>query len=194
MNTDFLLAGLFKKLFGKRPNPEELNAKSKPVTPVAPPPVAQVLTPEQIETGFRRYNPQSPLATQGVALNRAMQTLSSQTKIKPIDLLTFLLRESSGGLTEAQKYNPGNVRDTTGRHPYVAYPDYNTAINGGWNPEYGVMSQGIVGTILNDPRYAEYRNTGNTDAFNARWTPQSDNNPPAQELTKRMRELETFFK
>ncbi len=174
--------------------------KMIPVAPVqAPIPVGQpaqgVLTPAQIDAGFRAYNPNSPLIGQGEALSRAMQTIAnSGTKINPLDLLTFLLRESSGGITEAQKYNPGNVRDSTGRHGYVAYPDYNTAINGGWNPEYGVQSQGIIGTILNDPRYAEYRNTGNPNAFNATWTPQADNNPSAQELTQWMESFKKYFK
>lgn len=148
---------------------------------------------DQIRQGLLAYNPSTPLATQAAALRQGMIKLSTGTKINPVDLLTFFLRESQGGKTQAGVYNPGNVRDSTGKHKYVSYPDYNTAINGGWNPEYNTTSQGMVNTILTDPRYAEYRQTGNTNAFNSVWTPQSDNNPSAQTLTDTMMKLRSYF-
>ncbi|MCK9370934.1 hypothetical protein M0R04_13570 [Candidatus Dojkabacteria bacterium] len=158
------------------------------------PTLPKVLSAEQIQKSLLAYNKNVPLANQGQALNKGMQTLAQKTKINPIDLLTFLLRESQAGLTEAQPYNPGNVRDVTGKHGYVSYPSYDAAINGGYNPEYGVQSKGIVGTILEDPRYKKYRETGDTNEFNAAWTPEADNNPPAQVLTDRMTQLQRYFK
>jgi hypothetical protein len=179
------------------------------VTPVATPVPTPVPTPSSfqnlIQLGLNQFNPAAPLASQSAELARAAETIkNSGTKVDPLLPVLLAMRETRNGLDLAHETrqkggayegvnNVYNFHDTTRPGKFVNYPDFNTAINGGPNPEYGMDSQGLVNYLLSSDKMANYRQTGNLNDFNQVFTPQSDNNPDFATLTAQLEELKKKY-
>ena len=170
-------------------------------TPVPTPGSFQQL----IQQGLNQFNPKAPLASQSAELARAGETIkNSGTKVDPLLPVLLAMRETRNGLDLAHETrqrggdyeglnNIYNFHDTTRPGKFVNYPDLNTAINGGPNPEYNMDSGGLVNYLLNSDYMKNYRETGDLNEFNNVFTPQSDNNPNFQTLTDQMNELKRKY-
>ena len=203
--TDNTIQGLENYDLEKNPkNFKVVGSGSRPQQAVMGASDQSVLSEDQIKQGLLKFNPETPLASQAGVLRQAMQLLAQNPKIDPMIALTVALRETGGGRDlrhNTRKMggayegvnNPYNFRDTTREGMFVNYPDFKTAILGGYNPQYKTQSQGFVGQILNSPAYAKYRETGNIDDLNSVFTPQSDGNQPANRLTADMEKLKKYF-
>lgn len=167
--------------------PKAPDLKIKPVQAQEPRPSSS-----DFQSGFKKFNTNAPVATASPYFAEAAQKMPA--KVDPFLAAIIALMETGGGMNTASSNNLFNLSGTqNGQQGFVSYPDFQTSLLGGSNQ--GVQSQGFVGTILNNPAYENFRNTGNlADFFNAYTPPGADyGNPSLEELISRYNALRALF-
>lgn len=199
------LMGLLKQIMGgvgkafgpaTRTFGEETYGKPKqvmaPPTPTAAPEEATKarVTEEQVKQGLSRYAKDSPLATQSAVLAQALNQLSPN--IDPMTILALAIKESRAGKDLVGRKeglnNPLNVmHHVGGQRRLVNYPDLQTALTGGPNSLEGTDSQGIINILNKDPRYEQFRQSGDPAELLKHFTPYGGENP---DQSTQLRQLE----
>lgn len=167
--------------------PKAPDLKIKPVQAQEPRPSSS-----DFQSGFKKFNTNAPVATASPYFAEAAQKMPD--KVDPFLAAIIALMETGGGMNTASSNNLFNLSGTqNGQQGFVSYPDFQTSLLGGSNQ--GVQSQGFVGTILNNPAYENFRNTGNlADFFNVYTPPGADyGNPSLEELISRYNALRALF-
>lgn len=165
------------------PIPEaERNAPYERQTPMPTPGVS----PQQIQQGYQRFSQTPPpIAEYAELLAQAGQGLPD-----PLLPAVMPLMETGGGNRMVANNNYYNVRgQQNGETKFIDYPDAQTAILGGNG------SQGFKGLIGENPRYQEYRDSGDLADFFQRYTPPGAEygNPTMEELLARYAALRLLF-
>lgn len=201
-NFDFLskIRSTIEGLFGQN----QTKATIAPVhvtRPPPPPPQPQsqvqgaqtsAPSPQDFQKGFNAFGNNVPVATASADFAQGAQQLPPN--VDPYLAAVIALMETAGGSRSAAVNNPFNISGTQdGNQGFINYPDYRTALLGGDNN--GTPSRGFTGTILNNPAYADFRNSGNlADFFNTYTPPGAQNgNPTLEELLSRYMQLRQLF-
>lgn len=151
----------------------------------------------QIKQGFLKYSSNSPLATQSAVLAAALQQL--HPNIDPKVVLGLLLKESGGGRDlvgrqQGLNNNLNVMHHVNGQRRLVNYPDLQTALTGGPNPLEDTDSQGIINILNTDPRYNQFRTSGNPSDLLRHFTPFGGENPDENTQLRQLQEAMRYFR
>lgn len=147
------------------------------------------ITPDMVQQGLSKYG-NVPIATLSGTLSQAGNALPKT--VDPYLPTIVSIMETQGGKRQVAQNNPVNLRGVqNGRTQFINYPNPQTAILGG--PNGPDQSQGLVGTILNNPAYADFRQSGKLSDFFKRYTPPGEGNPSQDELLSRYSQIRSNF-
>lgn len=153
---------------------------------------ANGISQEQIQQGFSKFAPDTPLATQSGVISEALGNLSPD--IDPKLILALALKESRGGKDlVGRQQGQNNNFNVMHKGKLINYPDLKTSLMGGENPlEGGQQSKGLI-NILNSPIYKKYRQSGKLEDFFNVYSPPQSGNPDIQTQIQQAQELMQKF-
>lgn len=144
---------------------------------------------DTIQKGFNRYG--SPMATAAADFAQAGYSMQQKyPKVDPLLAAVISLKETSGG----KHMSPGSANNVLNIGPGINYPTIAAnVIGGGTGGVNGGPQQGFLGTILNNPAYKKYLQSGNINDFFPSYTPAGGGNASIPRQVDEYNQLRNVF-